>query len=251
MAIAPKQRFQPFANNKQNDANKTVSTKEKIVKKGPKKKGSTLSFVEVSEIRDSVLILREGQMRGVLSVSSANFALKSPEEQEVIIGVYQGILNSLEFPIQILVQSRKFDLGPYVERLKQMESQQANDLLRIKMQEYIEYITEMLHEVNIMNKDFYVIVGFDPVNIKNGLFGRFFRALNPVRVVRQSQEDFLKNRHHLMSRVDEIASKISRMDLKVELLNTEQLIALIYNSYNPDILDSIRLRDVSKIDVVY
>jgi hypothetical protein len=215
-----------------------------------KNKASTLAFVEVSEIRDSVLILREGQMRAVLAVSSANFALKSAQEQEMIMGTFQGVLNSLEFPIQILVQSRRLDLSGYLEKLKQIEDQQTNDLLRVKMQEYIEYIGDMLREINIMNKDFYVIVGYEPVTLKEGLFGRFFRALNPTRVIKQKQEDFIRNRKLLMSRADQIASRLAGMDLKVDLLNTEQLIALIYNSYNPDLLESIRLKDVSNIDVM-
>jgi len=215
-----------------------------------KNKASSLGFVEIGEIRDSVLVLREQQMRSVLAVSSANFALKSSQEQEIIIGTFQGVLNSLEFPIQILVQSRRLDLNPYIEKLKQLEDQQTNDLLRVKMQEYIEYIKEMLHEVNIMNKEFYVIVGFEPVSLKEGLFGKFFRALNPTRIIKQKQEDFVRNRKMLMSRVDQIASRLSGLDLKVNLLNTEQLIALMYNSYNPDTLESIRLRDVSSIDVL-
>jgi hypothetical protein len=212
-------------------------------------KASTLQFVEISEIRDSVVILREGQMRAIIAVSSANFALKSAQEQEMIMGTFQGVLNSLEFPIQILVQSRRLDLSNYIERLKQIEDQQTNDLLRVKMQEYIEYIGQMLREINIMNKDFYVIVGYEAVTLKEGLFGRFFRALNPTRIIKQKQEDFLRNRKLLMARADQVASKLSTLDLQVDILNTEQLIALLYNSYNPDLLESIRLRDVADIDV--
>ncbi|NJL97088.1 hypothetical protein HC766_09535 [Candidatus Gracilibacteria bacterium] len=119
-----------------------------------KQKQSTLGFVDVSEIRDSVVVLREGQMRAVLAVSSANFALKSGKEQDIIIGTFQGILNSLDFQVQILVQSRRLDLTTYIEKLREIEDVQENDLLRVKMQEYIEYIKQMLQEVNIMNKDF-------------------------------------------------------------------------------------------------
>jgi hypothetical protein len=212
-------------------------------------KTSTLGFVEISEIRDSTLVLREGQMRAVLAVSSANFALKSIQEQEIIIGTFQGVLNSLEFPMQILVQSRRLDLTSYIEKLKSLEDNQTNDLLRIKMQEYIEYIKQMLAEVNIMNKEFYVIIGYEPVKLTDGLFGRFLRALNPTRAIKQNQEEFLRNRKMLMSRADSVASRLASMDLKVNLLNTEQLIALMYNSYNPDLLESIRLRDVSSIDI--
>jgi hypothetical protein len=214
-----------------------------------KQKFSTLAFVEVAEIRDSVLILREGQMRAILAVSSANFALKSTQEQEQIIGTFQGVLNSIDFPIQILVQSRKLDLNPYIEKLKVLEDKQDNDMLRVKMQEYIEYIKQMSTEVNIMDKNFFIIVGFEPVSLKQGLFGRFFRALNPTRVIKQRQEEFTKNRKLLMSRVDVISSRMSALDLKIDLLNTEQLITLMYNSYNPDTLESIRLSEVSALDV--
>lgn len=210
---------------------------------------STLNFVEVSEIRDSTIILREGQMRGVIAVSSANFALKSSEEQEQIIGTYQGVLNSLEFPIQILIQSRRLDLTNYLNKLKDIEDGLTNDLLRDKMQEYQVYIKELLNEVNIMNKDFYIIVGYEPVSLREGLFGRFFRALNPTRVIKQKQEDFIRNRKLLMSRVDSVAGRFSGLGLKVNLLNTEQLIALLYNSYNPDITKAIRLEDVANIDI--
>lgn len=210
---------------------------------------STLGFVEVSEVRDGVIVLRESQMRAVIAVSSANIALKSGEEQDMIMGTFQGVLNSLEFPIQILVQSRRLNLTQYIEKLKQIEDQQTNDLLRVKMQEYIEYISEMLKTMNIMNKDFYVIVGYEPVSLKEGLFGSFFRALNPTKVIKQKQEDFLRNRKLLMARAEQVASRFSAMDLQVEILNTEQLIALLYNSYNPDLIESIQLRDVSNLDI--
>ena len=139
-------------------------------------KFSTLAFVEVAEVRDGTLILREGQMRAVLAVSSANFALKSNKEQEGIIGSFQGILNSIDFPIQILVQSRKLDLSPYIEKLKVLEDKQDNDLLRVKMQEYIEYIKQMSQEVNIMDKNFFIVVGFEPVSISTGVFCKVFAS---------------------------------------------------------------------------
>ena len=101
-----------------------------------------------------------------------------------------------------------------------------------------------------MNKDFFVIVGYEPISLKDGIFGRFIRALNPTRIIKQKQEDFVRNRKLLMQRADQVASRLGGMDLRVDLLNTEQIIALMYNSYNPDLLESIRLKDVSNIDVV-
>jgi hypothetical protein len=212
---------------------------------------STLSFVEVAEIRDSTLALRSGGLRAVLGVSSANFALKSGEEQQLIINTYQRVLNSLEYPIQILVQSRKINLDTYIEQLRQLEEKQENDLLRVKMQEYIEYIKQMIREVNIIKKDFYIIVGYDPVSVKVGFFGSLSRVLNPTKVIRQNQDEFLRNKKMLMGRVDQIISMFSGLELKINVLNTEQLIALMYNFYNPDTLESIRLKEVGHLDIEF
>ena len=212
---------------------------------------STLNFVEIAEIRDSTLVLRDGQMRAVLGVSSANFALKSGEEQQLIINSYQRVLNSLEYPIQILVQSRQLNLDPYIEKLKQLEEKQENDLLRVKMQEYIEYIKQMIREVNIIKKDFYIIVGYEPISLKTSFFGSFMRIINPTKIIRQKQEDFLRNKKMLMSRADQITSLFSNLELKIHLLNTEQLIALAYNSYNPDTLESVRLKEVGQLDIEF
>ncbi len=214
-----------------------------------KNKQSTLNFVEVSEIRDGVLVLRSSEMRVVMAVSSANFALKSGEEQQIIINNFQGILNSLEFPIQILVQSRKLNLDPYIEKLRQLEDKQRNDLLRIKMQEYVEYIKQMLNQINIMKKDFYIVIGYEPNEAKVGFFTGFLRSINPTQVIKMNRESFLRNRKILMQRAEQVLSRFSALDLKSDILSTEQLIALMYNSYNPDTLESVRLKDVADLDI--
>jgi hypothetical protein len=214
-------------------------------------KNSTLSFLEIAEIRDSVCILKENEMRAVIAVSSANFALKSYEEQNKIIGAFQGILNSIDFPIQICLQSRKLDLNSYIDRLKQLEYQQKNDLLRVKMQEYVSYIESLLNEYNIMNKDFYVVVGFEPIKVKEDLLTQVQRIFQPVKYIRQEREEFLNNRKQLMSRIDNVASKLSSLDLKTEVLNTEQLIALYYNSYNIDVGNFIKLGKISDLNIEY
>lgn len=227
---------------------KNTKTKAEL-KAAADQRNSTLNFMEVSEVRDGIVILREGQMRVIMAVSSANFALKSSKEQDMLIGAFQGLLNSLDTPIQILVQSRKLNLNNYIDKLKQLEDEQSNDLLKIKMQEYIEYIQEMLQQINIMNKDFYVILGYEPSTLKDDLFGKFFRALNPANYIKQEQTEFNKNKQKLMRMADSLMSRFSSLDLQIQLLNTEQIIALMYNSYNPDTLESIRLRDVSELDV--
>jgi hypothetical protein len=211
---------------------------------------STLNFLQVSEIRDSVMVLRESQMRAVIAVSSTNFALKNQEEKEQIINTFQGILNSLDFPIQILVQNRKVNLDDYIAKLKGLLDTQQNDLLRVKMQEYIDYIQNIILDSNIMERNFYIIVGYEPVKLTEGIFGIFLRAFNPARIIKQSEDDFQKNKKSLMNRVDEVSGKVGGgLDLKVNLLNTEQLIALMYSCYNPDTANSIKLKNISSIDL--
>lgn len=226
-----------------------MDSKSQSPKTQQKNKQSTLNFVEVSEIRDGVLVLRSSEMRAVMAVSSANFALKSGEEQQIIINNFQGILNSLEFPIQILVQSRKLNLDPYIEKLRQLEDKQQNDLLRIKMQEYVEYIKQMLNQINIMKKDFYIVIGYEPNEAKAGFFTSFLRSINPTQVIKMNRESFLRNRKVLMQRAEQVLSRFSSLDLKSDILTTEQLIALMYNSYNPDTLESVRLKDVADLDI--
>jgi hypothetical protein len=214
-------------------------------------KASTLDFLEIAEIRDSVAILKESEMRAVVAVSSANFALKSYEEQNKIIGAFQGILNSIDFPIQIVLQSRKLDLNTYLDKLKNLEYQQKNDLLRVKMQEYVSYIESLLNEYNIMNKDFYVVVGFEPIKVKDDVLTQIRKIFQPVKYIKMDREEFLNNRKQLMSRVDNIASKLSSLDLKTEVLNTEMLIALYYNSYNIDVGNYIKLGAISDLNIDY
>lgn len=210
---------------------------------------STLDFMEVDEIRDSVVVLKQGQIRAVIAVSSANFALKSTKEQDAIIGSYQGVLNSLEEPIQILVQSRKLDLTNYLDKLKHLEESQSNDLLKLKMQEYITYIQQMIQQINIMSKQFYVLVGFEPFAIKNDAFSKFQRILSPAKFVKLDEENFKNNRNIVMSKAENLASKLRQLDLNVRILKTEEIIGLVYNSYNPDTLESVRISDIGALDL--
>ncbi|MGL4759140.1 MAG: TraC family protein [Patescibacteria group bacterium] len=234
-----------------NTPEKKNATEVKKESETKNQRSSTLNFLEIAEIRDSVCILKENEMRTVIAVSSANFALKSYEEQNKIIGAFQGILNSIDFPIQISLQSRKLDLNNYLDKLKTLEYQQKNDLLRVKMQEYVAYIESLLSEYNIMNKDFYVVVGYEPVKLKEDIFTQIKKIFQPVKYIRMEREEFLNNRKQLMSRVDNIASKLSSLDLKTEVLNTEQLIALYYNSYNIDSGNYIKLGNISDLNIEY
>ena len=226
-----------------------MANKEASKSKNTAQSVSTIDFMKIAEIRDGVLVLQTGEMRMILSVSSANFALKSIKEQDILIGTYQGVLNSLDGSIQILVQSRKLDLTNYIEKLKRLEDVQENDLLKVKMQEYIIYIQQMIQQINIMSKQFYVIVGYEVDKISNDVLGGVFKQFNSVKYIREEEDAFRTHKAALAARTETVASQMRTLELKVNLLKTDQLIALMYNCYNPDTLESIRINDIDALDL--
>ena len=119
-------------------------------------------FVQIKEIRDGVVVLKDGSLRMVLMASSLNFALKSNDEQAAIISQYQNFLNSLDFSIQIFIQSRPININPYIDFLKETEKNQSNELIQIQTREYTEFIKTLVETANIVTKNFYIVVPFNP-----------------------------------------------------------------------------------------
>ncbi len=117
-------------------------------------------LIRLSEIRDGIVILNDGTLRATLMVSSVNFALKSEDEQNAIVYAYQDFLNALDFPIQITVSSRKMDITPYLQEVKELRDKQQNELLRLQMDEYINFIGELVKNADIMTKSFFITVPF-------------------------------------------------------------------------------------------
>lgn len=194
----------------------------------------TQSFLKLSEIRDDTIIMQDGTLRAVLAVSSTNFDLKSEEEQNALIYSYQRFLNSLEFHVQILLQSRKMDIGEYTEKLKGMMERQTNELLRMQTGEYIEFINRLVESANVMNKNFYVIVPYE-MSVQATAGGSIFSKLfgtGKVQQIQARQQAFADYRKQLGERVGSVASNLGSAGLRVVRLNTDQLIELVYNSYN-------------------
>jgi len=155
----------------------------------PKPGPSTQRFLDIAEIRDDIVILRDGTARAVLLVSSINFALKSADEQEAIVQAYMTFLNSLEYPIQIVIQSRKMNIDPYLKRLSEQSRKTTNDLLRTQIEDYRSFISELLELGQIMQKRFYVVVPYDPLSDKQKkFFSRLTGVLSPVSTARISQK---------------------------------------------------------------
>ncbi len=211
---------------------------------------STQRYVDVDEMRDGVMVLKSGALRAVLLVSSINFDLKSSQEQDAIIAQYQAFLNSLDFPVQIVIQSRRFNIGPYINQLTDVEKQQENELLRFQIGEYKNFIKNLSEVSNIMSKFFYIVVPFSPVEDKQGgFFAKMFGIFRPRQAVGMKGELFETYKSQLLQRVDHIATSLSGAGLKVTQLNTEEAIELLYNSYNPSLFTSTVIKNPGDIEL--
>jgi hypothetical protein len=224
--------------------------KEQMVSKDTQSKSgqSTQQYLEVEEIRDGVAVLRDSSLRMVGMVSSMNFALKSTEEQEAIIYAYQTFLNSLDFPVQLIIQSRQLDIDSYLETLRQKEAEQTTELLRIQTAEYIEYISQLVELSHIMSKVFYISVPLFPFEKekKKGMFDSLFK---PAQSVIDSETDFQRFRTQLVQRIDHVSTGMQGVGLRLAVLGTQELIELLYNTYNPATFQQENLADINKLDV--
>lgn len=211
---------------------------------------STQKYVDVEEVKDGTIVLKDGSLRAVLLVSSINFDLKATEEQDSIVHQYQNFLNSLDFPIQIMVSSRKLNINPYLDYLKKKESQLSNELLIFQLNEYQNFIKNLAEVSNIMSKFFYVVVPFHPVeNVKTGLFDRLLGASNTQMTIARRRELFDTYKNQLWQRVDHISAGLSGTGVKVVPLKTEELIELLYNSYNPSTRNNTIIKDIEKVEL--
>lgn len=211
-------------------------------------KSSTQKFLPFSEIRDDVVVMKDGSMRSILLVSSINFALKGQEEQEALIAAYVGFLNTLSFPIQIVIQSRSLNLDNYLSNLKTLEKQQPNQLLRLQIADYHDFLKDLLDLGQIMTKKFYIAVPYNSMGEeKKSFWQRLMNLFFVAGVVSVSKSKFAQQKDELMRRVDLVANGLSSMGLAVIQLDTQSLIELLYNSYNPQIIDNQKLTQIDKL----
>jgi len=197
---------------------------------------TTQEFVPIKEVRDGVIIMKDGSMRAVILSSSLNFSLKSADEQEAIIYQFQNFLNSLDFPIQISVQSRELDIRPYLATLEKRQTEELNDLLKIQIKEYIQFVKNFTENQNIMSKTFFVVVPFTAiiVNTKGGGgLGRFLPSKNKKENAAIKTDNFEENRTQLEQRVSVIQQGLTRCGIRSVSLGTEETIELFYKLFNP------------------
>lgn len=230
---------------------------EKIdsVRQSSKKTGtnSTQIFLKISEIRDDTVVLKNGGVRAVLRVASMNFNLKSEEEQNAIIYSYQGFLNTLEFPIQIVIRSKKLDIDEYLENLRKIGERQTSALLQRQTYEYVEYITKLVEYADIMEKEFFVIVSYDPFRAqKMNMIQKFlqsFQSKDSYETVKKRHEEFEQLKKSLNQRVNTVKIGLENAGLKVDQLMTKELIELFYTIYNPTVARYEKANDIRSFTI--
>ena len=217
-----------------------------MVVKTKKKKlpdSSTQRHLPFSQIRENVILMKDSSSRVVMRCSTINFLLKSSEEQDSIIISFQRFLNSLDFPVQIMVRSSKLDIDGYLEKLKDKAVSQQNSLLQNQTYEYIEYLKKLVEVAQIMKKDFYVVVPFDQDEDKSvrdpgilWVFKSFWRSINngddTVKIKWQIR-DFTKMKKWLASRTNTVKTSLESIGIKATELSKSELVQLMSEYYNP------------------
>lgn len=193
-------------------------------------------FVPISDIHDDVVILKDGQLCLILLASSINFALKSSDEQQAILSQFQSFLNSIDFSMQIYVQSRRLDIRPYMAILKEREGHQDNDLMRIQLREYMEFITSFTSQVDIMTKNFFVVIPYTPTNLEMKGIGQFLKP--KAGQAERTADKFFEDRTQLEQRASIVEQGLARIGIRTALLGTEELVELFYHIFNPEDLAS-------------
>lgn len=202
---------------------------------------ATQQFVPVKEIRNGIIALKDGGYRGVLMCSSINFALKSEEEQRAITLGFQNFLNTLDFSIQIVVNSRRMDLRPYLALLEDKAAEQKTELMRIQLREYVGFIRSFADQANIMTKSFYTVVPYAPHATAESATD-FFRRAGGGATNAVPDSSFEEARGQLEQRLALVMGGLASAGIRAVPLGTEEIIELLYRSFNPGELENpIRL----------
>lgn len=207
-------------------------------------------FLDIAEIKEDTVIMKDGTLRAVLLVSSINFALKSVDEQNAIVQAYMQFLNGIDFPVQIVIQSRKMNIDTYMRQISEKEKTLSNDLLKRQIKDYRDFVKQLVKLGDIMQKRFYVVVPLNPATSQQKSFWiRMQEILTPSGLIRVSEERFKKQKFDLSLRVNQISSGLSSMSLNAVQLDTQSLIELFYTIYNPELYDTQRLADASLLQL--
>lgn len=198
----------------------------------------TQKFVDVKDIKDNVVFLKNGSMRQVIIVSGVNFDLKSEDEQNLILNTFQNFLNGLDFSVQFLIHSRKMNIDSYLLRVQKRREEEENELLKIQIEEYALFVKTFVEQNAIINKTFFVVVPYEPATLSvssassGGLFGLFGK---PSKTERNA--NLQNNLEQLTHRVDQVITGLEMIGLRAAPLQDAELVELFYNFYNPALIE--------------
>lgn len=209
---------------------------------------STQQSIPIAGIKDGIIILKNGAYRMILEVSAVNFSLKSEQEQNSLIFQYQSFLNSLHFPIEIVIRSKRLDLNPYLAKIKKLSGQSLNELIAMQANDYVDFVTKLISIANIMKKTFYVVIPYEPISIKKlNFFDGLFAKAQTFDHLKIADNEFKAATGQLKERGDIIASGLASMGLHCFQLSTEEVIELFYQIYNPEEAGKERVDNASEI----
>ncbi len=213
---------------------------------------ATQRYLPFSQLRENIIILKDDSARVVLKCSPINFLLKSTQEQDSIIISFQRFLNSLNFPIQIIVRSTKLDIDSYLWNLKEKAINQTNPLLQKQTYEYIEYLKKLIEVAQIMKKDFYIVVPFDEVegnSVKDtsffSSFKNFWASINggdSLLKIKSQIRNFSKLKKGLMNRSNQVSTSLENIGIKATPLTKKELIKYLADYYNPNMGDASSIK---------
>ncbi|MDO8510423.1 MAG: hypothetical protein Q7S15_02255 [bacterium] len=193
---------------------------------------ATQQFVPIDEVRDGIVVLKDGSLRAILIASSLNFSLKSEDEKNSIILQFQEFLNSLDFSVQIFMESRRLDIRPYLALLEERHKEQVNELMKIQTQEYIEFIRTFTENTNIMTKSFFIVVPYTPAVMQGKKVSRLF-GKKQVSAPQAKADNFEENRTQIEQRMAIVEQGLVRSGVRTAQLGTEEIIELFYKLFNP------------------
>jgi chaperonin GroEL (HSP60 family) len=204
----------------------------------------TQNFVDIDKIENNIIYMKNGTLRKVLLVNGINFNLKSDEEQEIILSSFQNFLNTLDFSIQIFIHSRKINIDNYLDKIKQRREEEDKKLLKIQIEEYIEFVKSFVQQNPIITKNFFVVIPYKSIelieNTKRG-FSSFLNSLTGKTNQKGTEkEDEDKKIQQLDYRVDEVQASLEQIGLRTQILKNEEIMELFYNLYNPDFIEKNR-----------
>ncbi len=199
-------------------------------------------FVPIKEVRDGIITLKDGSMCALILASSINLSLKSQDEQQGIILGFQTFLNSLDFTLQIVAQSRRLDIKPYLIMLEERMKEQVEPLLKVQTKEYIEFIRQFTEEVAIMKKSFVLVIPYGETSLATGedMIKSVFGKKDDVK--RTAEMDFEEQRSQLDQRISVVTQGLGRIGIRTVQLGTEEVVELFYKIFNPgDSTQAVRI----------